>query len=78
VENVVATIEAPSSPQPIDLPERKYSFELAPARRDTASPMTIVATMDAAMIAQSNAARRIIPPTDSRLDSSPVGESLFQ
>ncbi|MCZ7539210.1 MAG: hypothetical protein M5U29_04695 [Anaerolineae bacterium] len=62
-ENVVATIDKPSSHHGIPRPDRKNSAELLPARFVTARPMASVITRNATTIVQS------IPSSVIRLSS---------
>ena len=57
VENVVATIENPSSHHDRSRPDRKYSLESLPARRDTHRPTASVMAKKPRTIAQSSVER---------------------
>src|SRR5210317_1676380 len=52
-ENVVATIDMPSSHHGMPRPDRKNSVELLPARLATARPMASVSAMNVTMMVQS-------------------------
>tara|TARA_B100000575_G_scaffold150800_1_gene120296 strand:+ start:1046 stop:1261 length:216 start_codon:yes stop_codon:yes gene_type:complete len=60
VENVVATMEIPSSHQGIFLPERKYSVELLEDFFETKNPITKVDRKKQKIIAKSNVDKSIM------------------
>ena len=69
VENVVATMETPSSHHGTFLPERKNEPLSRPARRRSAKPTASEATRKLAMMTQSYQVRIMWPPFRSGLPS---------